>query len=301
MKINGIITAILMIALLAMSGFAIYEPDMDGLVDAAMDADGDVDVMAYAAAAGVDAENQEALYAGNVTVKGQNGEKIKVDAEGNVDIKGANGSRLQVGADGNVNMKDAQGNQLKVNGGNVMIKGQDFNVKVNGNMVSMKNMFQNQEIRIDDFEEDIGPIEITPGRIQVGGLDINNTENKLFLKVKSGENVEVNVNQNRVMLKDSNFEIESEGLSIKEDEIYVDDMKIMMPSAAVAYGLENRDVRNLSLKKEGQELKYEMKAESKQKFLGMFSVTVEEDIEISAETGEKIKISGPWWNFLAFE
>ena len=85
----------------------------------------------------------------------------------------------------------------------------------------------------------------------------------------------------------------------------------IMPSTASETALQRLRLKNCSencqieLKETGtgnqSRLTYEIKAQKQSKILGLFRAKMQVQAQVNAETGELIKITKPWWAFLATE
>jgi len=104
----------------------------------------------------------------------------------------------------------------------------------------------------------------------------------------------------------------SNGNSVKVKTVTSDGSEVeieIMPDEAEEIALEKVKVRacnsenncNLTLKEEKNRLKYEMQLERHSRILAIFQKKMQIRTEIDAETGEIIKITKPWWAFLATE
>jgi len=86
----------------------------------------------------------------------------------------------------------------------------------------------------------------------------------------------------------------------------------IMPNVASGKALERLRLKNcvegecsIELKEVGagerMRLAYEVKTERRSKFLGLFGMRMNVEVQVDAESGEVIRVRKPWWAFLASE
>ncbi|MEK6823171.1 MAG: hypothetical protein AABY13_05050, partial [Nanoarchaeota archaeon] len=159
---------------------------------------------------------------------------------------------------------------------------------------------QEAEIDLDQLIIDLGAdVEITPGFIKMGEASVG-AEGKKATVTINGRDIEVSTQSSHVTIKDGEIEVETQGVSISKGKIKVGGIEVKAPGAALS-----ADVRagatKVELEEEDGSVVYKVEAQKNGKFLGLFSVVLDKEIKVDAQTGATVDVKGPWWSFLASE
>lgn len=191
----------------------------------------------------------------------------------------AGGVNVDVNDDGaNVNINSGNGSELSVQTGN---SGENSQLRVriqdgehmgeNGQVIQVQTQAGNKV------------------KIQAGGVSVecdcemeqetSQNKTKLYAKLSNGANAEIKVMPNTA------------------SEQALERLRLKVCSSENNCSIELKEVGV----GEKTQFAYELKTQKKAKVLGLFGAKMQVQAQVNAEDGEVIRISKPWWAFLASE
>lgn len=168
----------------------------------------------------------------------------------------------------------------------------------------VRDMLQKQAnvsdgLNMSDFRYLGQKISFAAHQINAGNLSIDASRKQIFATIKN-RHVQIEQTARGVRLKDGDYSVELDGLEVDGEEVYVDGKRLGLMPEDAASRVEGK-VTDIKIAQREDRNIYQFKTKSRARFLGLFDIEIDKDVELDAEDGEKIAENRPWWSFLAFE
>jgi hypothetical protein len=149
--------------------------------------------------------------------------------------------------------------------------------------------------RSEDSPMMVNREESTANRVDTRMYDMDGRVRNVKLTVnrEAGE-VEVEANNVRA--------VTTEAVRIEESQLYIGDRTVnVVPDTAVARALETEQIslERVELKVRNEAPVYVVRGSKKARLLNIIPVSMDVEIEVSADRGTIISVTKPWWSFLA--
>ncbi|MFC1920503.1 hypothetical protein ACFLYQ_02120 [Chloroflexota bacterium] len=141
-------------------------------------------------------------------------------------------------------------------------------------------------------------IQVRAGEVRMDEVTVDTTDKKVTARINERD-IEIQPTESRVMLKDGNFEVNAQELSIEDEVLSVGNAEVkLMPNAALAN--INFAPKEMELAEENNKSVYRIKTDENRKLFGFIKMKVENTITVDASNtnGDILKEQRPWWAFL---
>lgn len=155
-----------------------------------------------------------------------------------------------------------------------------------------------EDAEIRGLDVAVGNLRVTPGRVVAGDVSVDRSRSR-FVVDADGTSVVIRSDEETVVIVEDEYEVEVESVEVSNGRIVVRDVAVVPPSRAVQRD-EGTTVVSVRIEDEDDKVVYKVKQQRRQRFLGLVSVTVDEDVTVDASDGTRVRVRGPWWGFLAF-
>lgn len=150
-----------------------------------------------------------------------------------------------------------------------------------------------KEVEIGELDNLVNEVKVSAGEIKADDVAIKTTEKKILINVGDTA-ISIEPTQNNVLIKDSGLEVNTAGVSIKENVMSVGDAEVKMAASDVAQKL-NILPNSVELKSENQQAVYEMKTAENRKLFGFINLNIQKTITADAQNGNLLKERLPWY------
>ncbi len=153
-----------------------------------------------------------------------------------------------------------------------------------------------KEVEIGELDNLVNEVKVSAGEIKADDVAIKTTEKKILINVGDTA-ISIEPTQNNVLIKDNGLEVNTGGVSIKENVLSVGDAEVKMAASDVAQKL-NVSPSSVELKAENQQAVYEMKTAENRKLFGFIKINMQKTITADAQNGNLLKEQSPWYAVL---
>ncbi len=153
-----------------------------------------------------------------------------------------------------------------------------------------------KEVEIGELNNLVNEVTVSAGQIKADDMAIKTTEKKILIDIGNTA-ISIEPTRNNVLIKDNGLEVNTVGVSIKENVMSVGDAEVKMAASDVAQKL-NLSPNSVELKAENQQAVYEMKTNENRKLFGFINVNVQKTTTADAQNGNLLKEKLPWYSFL---
>jgi len=170
-----------------------------------------------------------------------------------------------------------------------------------------KEIKEKSEILIEDLSKIVSTINFEPREVEIDGERVSFDKEKIFIKKVGERELKILVNPEKIILKEGEKIAQVEGkLSIENEKLLIGGKEIKLTPNQLIEKLKIENPLNLEIKVklEKENPVYFVKAVEEKKILGIFSIKIQKEIEVSAQKEEIEKLKEtkkPLWLFWFFK